>query len=119
MSIAPRIGSPSLIPLLIVVGTKGLPFTSEDVAFANPDLYEYLEKESFSYAIRLPANSTLMGNIESFLIRPVGRPAERPHVRYRDFEYQAKSWNCPRRVIAKVEWHKGELFPRVGLSSPI
>ena len=28
--------------------------------------------------------------------------------------YQAKSWNCPRRVIAKVEWHRGELFPRIG-----
>jgi hypothetical protein len=89
-------------------------FFRGDAAFANPDLYEYLERESFSYAIRLPANGTLMGNIESFLVRPVGRPAERPHVRYRDFDYQAKSWNCPRRVIAKVEWHKGELFPRVG-----
>ena len=35
-------------------------------------------------------------------------------MRYRDFEYQAKSWNCPRRVIAKVEWHRAELFPRIG-----
>jgi hypothetical protein len=89
-------------------------FFRGDAAFANPDLYEYLKRKNFSYAIRLPANGTLMGNIETFLVRPVGRPAERPHVRYRDFEYQAKSWNCPRRVIAKVEWHKGELFPRVG-----
>ena len=28
--------------------------------------------------------------------------------------YQAASWTCQRRVVAKVEWHKGELFPRVG-----
>jgi hypothetical protein len=28
--------------------------------------------------------------------------------------YQAKSWNQARRVVAKVEWHSGELFPRVG-----
>jgi hypothetical protein len=27
-----------------------------------------------------------------------------------DFLYQAKSWDCARRVVAKVEWHKGELF---------
>ena len=28
--------------------------------------------------------------------------------------YQAGSWDRPRRVVAKVEWHQGELFPRVG-----
>ncbi len=28
--------------------------------------------------------------------------------------YRAKSWNRARRVVAKVEWHEGELFPRVG-----
>ena len=28
--------------------------------------------------------------------------------------YQAQSWNVSRRVVAKVEWHQGELFPRVG-----
>lgn len=35
---------------------------------------------------------------------------------YEDFEYQAASWDKPRRVIAKIEWHPGELFPRVGFS---
>jgi hypothetical protein len=28
--------------------------------------------------------------------------------------YQAGSWNKPRRVVAKVEFHPGELYPRVG-----
>src|SRR6185437_16610875 len=37
-----------------------------------------------------------------------------PLVRYRSFEYQAASWDRPRRVIAKIERHLGELFPRVG-----
>jgi hypothetical protein len=31
-----------------------------------------------------------------------------------NFTYQAGSWTKPRRVIAKVEWHPGELYPRVG-----
>jgi hypothetical protein len=31
-----------------------------------------------------------------------------------NFTYQAASWSKPRRVIAKVEWHPGELYPRVG-----
>ena len=30
---------------------------------------------------------------------------------YDDFWYQAGSWDRPRRVIAKVEWHQRELFP--------
>ena len=31
-----------------------------------------------------------------------------------NFTYQAGSWTKPRRVVAKVEWHPGELYPRVG-----
>jgi len=33
---------------------------------------------------------------------------------YYSFEYQAGFWDRPRRVVAKVEWHRGELCPRVG-----
>src|SRR5512139_2782383 len=46
--------------------------------------------------------------------RPVGRPAKKAKVFYHSFGYQAKSWDLVRRVVAKVEWHAGELFPRVG-----
>jgi hypothetical protein len=28
--------------------------------------------------------------------------------------YQPRSWTKARRVVAKVEWHPGELYPRVG-----
>jgi hypothetical protein len=31
-----------------------------------------------------------------------------------NFGYQAATWTKPRRVIARVEWHAGELYPRVG-----
>jgi hypothetical protein len=62
-----------------------------DAAFASPE-------ESISY----------------LLSRPVGRPPN--HVRrfHTSFSYQAGSWDRKRRVIAKVEWHPGELYPRVG-----
>ena len=33
---------------------------------------------------------------------------------FASFSYQAQSWARPRRVVAKVEWHQGELYPRVG-----
>jgi len=33
---------------------------------------------------------------------------------YASFSYQAGSWDKKRRVVAKVEWHPGKLYPRVG-----
>jgi hypothetical protein len=48
------------------------------------------------------------------LKRPVGRPAHYVQRFYRSFRYKAANWSHPRRVVAKVEWHPGELFPRVG-----
>ena len=85
-----------------------------DAAFALPALYEALEQRDVAYAIRLPANQVLERRIEDLLIRPRGRPRYTPLVRYRSFQYQAASWDRPRRVIVKVEHHLGELFPRVG-----
>ena len=40
--------------------------------------------------------------------------SNKPVVLYHSFKYQAGSWDCSRRIIAKVEWHAGEIFPRVG-----
>jgi hypothetical protein len=84
-----------------------------DAAFAKPDLYEALEEREVKYAIRLPANDNLERSIRELLKRP-GRPSYRPVVRYKSFLYQAASWNRTRRVVSKVEFHFGELFPRVG-----
>jgi hypothetical protein len=85
-----------------------------DAAFAKPELYETLEAEGVRYAIRLPANRVLMARIRHLLTRPVGRPPKKPQVFFASFSYQAQSWTKPRRVVAKVEWHQGELYPRVG-----
>ncbi len=85
-----------------------------DAAFAMPDVYEYLEAEQVLYAIRIKANAVLERHIEHLRTRRVGRPSNKPEVHYKSFSYQAKSWDRPRRVVAKVEWHAGELFPRVG-----
>ena len=89
-------------------------FFRGDAAFANPALYRVLEKKGYLYAVRLKANAVLEREIEHLLTRPVGRPARKPKVFYHSFQYQAKSWKQSRRVVAKVEWHQGELFPRVG-----
>ena len=89
-------------------------FFRGDAAFANPALYRLLEEEGYRYVIRLKANAVLEREIEHLLTRPVGRPSHKPKVFYHSFQYQAKSWQHSRRVVAKVEWHAGELFPRVG-----
>jgi hypothetical protein len=89
-------------------------FFRGNAAFARPELYDYLEAEGYRYAIRLPANEVLQREIEPFLTRPVGRPLRRPIVWHHDLVYQAKTWDRPRRVVAKIDWHQAELFPRVG-----
>ncbi len=85
-----------------------------DAAFAKPEIYEALEERGVKYAIRLPANESLERDIAELLTRPVGRPSHKPVVWYKSFLYQAASWTKARRVVAKVEFHYGELFPRVG-----
>ena len=85
-----------------------------DAAFASPDVYEYLEDSKILYAMRIKANSRLYENVDHLLTRPVGRPSVKPKVLYHDFSYRAGSWDRSRRVIAKIEWHSRELFPRVG-----
>ena len=85
-----------------------------DAAFANPEIYEFLEAESAGYTIRLPANHVLQDKIGHLLKRPVGRPPREVRRYYASFRYQAQSWNKSRHVVAKVEWHPDDLYPRVG-----
>ncbi len=72
------------------------------------------EEEGFQYIFRIPSNDVLIASISHLLTRPVGRPSYKPKVFYESFSYQKQSWDHPRRVVAKVEWHWDELFPRVG-----
>ena len=85
-----------------------------DAAFAKPEIYEFLEAEGYAYAIRLPTNAVLQEKISHLLTRPVGRPPNHVRVFHASFSYQAVSWGKSRRVVAKVEWHPRELYPRVG-----
>ncbi len=85
-----------------------------DAGFADPHVYHYLKAEGYFYAIRLKGNQILYNKIEHLLTRPVGRPPKKSIILYRSFRYQAASWKIARRVVGKVEWHAGKLFPRVG-----
>jgi hypothetical protein len=85
-----------------------------DAAFAKPELYEALENRGVGYAIRIPSNDILEREVAELLTRSVGRPSHTPVIRYKSFRYHAASWTTARRVVAKIEFHCGELFPRVG-----
>jgi len=68
------------------------------------------------YAIRIPADNSLERDIAELLTRSVGRPSHKPVVWYKSFLHQAASWKTARRAVAKVEFHFGELFPRLGFT---
>ncbi len=85
-----------------------------DAAFARPGVYEFLEAERYRYAIRLPANARLYRRVKNLIESPPDSPVKELITFSATFSYRAESWDKPRRVVAKVEWHPGELFPRLG-----
>lgn len=108
-----------LLPVLARCSAEARPSITRrrfraDAAFAIPALFDVLEAEGWDYAIGIKGNPKLHDQISWLTKRGPGRPAPprrspRPIVHYR-----AKSWSKPRRVVAKVAFHPGELFPRVG-----
>ena len=87
-----------------------------DAAFAKPEIYEYLESETASAmpsgcqsnrGVAAGDSASCWYGLRSGLPRSPSSPIMTSL-------YQAQSWNVSRRMVAKVEWHQGELFPRVG-----
>ena len=85
-----------------------------DAAFAIPALFDLLEAECWDYAIRIKGNPKLHERIDWLTKRGLGRPPNHVVRHYTSFHYRAKSWSKSRRVVAKVEFHPGELFPTIG-----
>ena len=114
-STAPTVGVMFWNPSLSVTG-DGTCAAIFEVTPPLPHLtsMSFLEAEGFLYAIRLPKNQILQESIAHLLNRPVGRPPNHVRRYCASFSYQAGSWDRKRRVVAKVEWHPGELVPRVG-----
>ena len=89
-----------------------------DAAFANPDVYEFLEAERIKYAIRLPANRILQDRIGYLLKRPVGRPPIEVRRFYANFHYRAASWKIPAGSSPRLSGIRASLFRASGSSSP-
>jgi hypothetical protein len=76
-----------------------------DAGFAVPGLYDYCEAEGLEYVIGLITNDRLLGSAEelSERVRADYAQSRLKQRRFTETEYQADSWEHPRRVIIKVE----------------
>jgi len=84
-----------------------------DAAFAEPELMKLCEELGIDYAFRIKENSRL-GEMVADAVKTIKKDKEKVVTAYKEFSYQAGSWNKHRRIIAKIEQHPNELFPRVG-----
>jgi len=80
-----------------------------DTAFANPEMYEFLEAERVDSTMRLPANSVLQRRVGYLLKHPVGRPPHEVRRYYASFTIgrragtrRAASW--PRSSGTPASW---------------
>lgn len=84
-----------------------------DAAFAEPEVFQLCERlKSVKYAIRIKSNSRLE-ELVSDVVKTIKKDKQKVVTVYKDFSYQAVSWDKPRRIIAKIEQYPDELFPRV------
>jgi hypothetical protein len=78
-----------------------------DAGFAWRPLYELLEKEGVSYALRLQSNPVLQRLAQPLLRRAAQAYGQQqcPQVLYTSVFYRARNWKKRRRVLVKVEHH--------------
>ena len=84
-----------------------------DSGFTKPELYHQCETNGVSYAIRLKENGSLRelaSHIEEQLTETTKDDMVSYAVCYGEFQYQAGSWEYPRRVVCKVEKPVGQLI---------
>ena len=97
-------------------------FFRADAAYAIPAIPaidERLEEAGYFCAIRLPTNAVLRSRIAHRMTRPVGRPSLTKIKRlYEDFEYQAASWDKPRRFSPRSNGIRASCSQKSASSSP-
>ena len=84
-----------------------------DSGFAVPELFDLLEHNGCSYAIRLKANSTLYKEA-AYLTDELNDITAINKIDYAvcygEFYYKAGSWKYPRRVVVKAEKPTGQMI---------
>src|SRR5271170_4448656 len=99
-------------------GTAKRLYFRGDAAFANPEIYEFLEAEGMGYAIRLPANRVLQDKIGYLLKRPVGRPPQEVRRYYSSFSYRPAHGASPGEWWPRSSGTPASFIPASASSSP-
>lgn len=103
-------------PLLCYDGLTGDLLKADlrgDSGFSSPKLYKTCEMNGCSYAIRLKQNAALVSlasNKDEELYQATRKDEISYAVTYGEFMYQTGSWDCPRRVVFKIEKLYGQLI---------
>ena len=87
-----------------------------DSGFACPQFYELNEKYDAQYYVKLKMNAVLKRTIEARISEEeekegFGKLRTQEKEIFFEFQYAAKSWSKKRRILARVQWKGGELFP--------
>ncbi len=91
-----------------------------DSGFARDDLMAWCEANDIDFVFGLAQNERLNGEIKSELDQVAAKSARtgRPERRFKSFMWRTRtSWSRRRRVVARVEWTKGEANPRFVVTS--
>lgn len=101
-----------LEPLLdrVAAATGHKPRLRGDAAFPSGATLDAIEARGNEYVFRVKNNSALDKLAQPLLKRPEGRRPKQPREWVHDLEYQAKSWQRPRRVIVVVQERQDDLF---------
>ena len=91
-------------------------FVRGDSGFATDELYTVCEEYETKYSIRLKENNILKKLAEPITDRLYADIRNSQNnvdhaVVYGEFNYQAKSWDHPRRVVCKIEKPEGQILP--------
>jgi len=99
-----------LEPVIVRYKRKQVPVKSRmDSGFASPAVYEMCEKHNAKYYIKLKSNAVIKRTFEEQVLTE--EIYENKTEVFSEFEYKAKSWTKPRRVLVRVQWKGDQLFP--------
>lgn len=104
---------PFLAPLLKEYQSLNILVHSRmDSAFASPEIFEVHEEYDAKYTIRLRRNAVLQREADRFF-REFVTDEEKQTRRtvFFEIQYKAMSWKKARRVIIRLHWEQGKLFP--------
>ena len=91
-----------------------------DSDFARDALMAWCEGNDVEFVLGFGRNERLMAEIAPELERVAAKSARtgQPERRFKSFMWRTRrTWSRPRRVVAKVEWSKGEANPRFVVTS--